>query len=64
MILRAYERTTQRLLAGMPQPKPFCMVIDGRLVLGTKSLHRTKQARLCRLFWRLKENRMTPKDKQ
>jgi hypothetical protein len=54
-----YERTAQRLLVGIPRPKPFCMIVGGRLMVGTQSLHRTKQARLWRLFWRLKAKRMT-----
>jgi len=54
-----YERIAQRLLRGQPKSKPFGKLIDGKFLTGTKSLHWTKQSRTWRLFWRLKQNRMT-----
>lgn len=57
---RSYERTSRSLLAGMPRPKPFCKFSGGRLLTGTKSLHRTRQARIWRLFWRIKQVRPRP----
>lgn len=53
----AYERLSQRLLAGQPMPKPLCWFNGLYLVRGTHSLHRTKQSRTWRLFWRLKDVR-------
>ncbi len=53
----AYERIAQRLLTGQPRPGRFCAFEDGRLLTGTKSLHRTRQSRTWRLFWRLKQVR-------
>jgi hypothetical protein len=56
--MTTYERIGQKLLKGQPKAKPFGMLIGNTFVTGTKSLHRTKQSRLWRLFWRLKQNRM------
>jgi len=53
----AYERIAQRLLRGQPKAKPFGRFINGHLYTGTLSLHRTKQSRLWRLFWRLKSTK-------
>ena len=53
-MIGAYERIAQRLLQGQPKARPFCMVLDGRLLTGTQSLHRTKQGRTWRLFCRIK----------
>jgi hypothetical protein len=50
----AYERTAQRLLRGQPKPKPFGKLVGGKFLTGTKSLHKTRQSRTWRLFWRLK----------
>ncbi len=52
-----YERVAQRLLRGQPRPKPFGKLIDGQFLVGTKSLHWTKQSRMWRTFWRLKQQR-------
>lgn len=52
-----YERIAQRLLRGQPKAKPFGKLIDGHFYTGTLSLHRTKQSRMWRLFWRLKKQR-------
>lgn len=52
-----YERIADRLLQGQPKPQRFAKFIDGRLLSGTKSLHRTRQSRTWRLFWRLKTAR-------
>ena len=55
--MRSYDRIAQELLRGQPKPERTAKFIDGKLVTGTKSLHRTKQSRILRLFWRLKEKR-------
>lgn len=55
--LRSYERIAQKLLIGQPKPKPYVRFIDGVLMTGTQSLHRTYQSRTWRLFWRLKDRR-------
>ena len=59
MKMSVYERISERLLRGQPKPKLFGKLIDGKFLTGTKSLHWTKQSRTWRLFWRLKQNRMT-----
>lgn len=56
--MTTYERISGKLLRGQPKTKPFCKLIGNRFMTGTQSLHRTKQSRLWRLFWRLKQNRM------
>lgn len=56
--LSTYERIAQNLLKGQPKAKPFGMLIGNTFVTGTQSLHRTKQSRNWRLFWRLKQNRI------
>ncbi len=53
-----YERISEKLLKGQPKAKPFGKLIGNTFVTGTKSLHRTKQSRAWRLFWRLKRNRI------
>ena len=50
-----YDRIAKTLLRGQPKPKRFARVCEGRLLTGSKSLHRTPQARRWRLFWRLKK---------
>lgn len=55
--MTTYERISEKLLKGQLKAKPFGMLIDGRFVTGTRSLHLTKQSRLWRLFWRLKVDR-------
>lgn len=37
------ERTIRRLLEGMPKPRPFGRLIDGKFWKGHLSQHRTKQ---------------------
>ena len=54
---RSYSRTAEKLLAGQPKPKVFAMFENGKLHIGTQSLHRTSQSRVWRLFWRLKQQR-------
>lgn len=56
-MIGTYERTANRLLRGQPKPKSFCQLVNGRFVTGTQSLHRTRQSRTWRLFWRLKGKR-------
>lgn len=62
--MSTYERIAERLLKGQPKAKPFGKLINGRFVTGTKSLHRTKQSRTWRLFWRLKNERTNPRNCQ
>ncbi len=52
-----YERVSQKLLKGIPKPKPFTKVIGGRLMTATASLHRTLQGRRWNTFWRIKNRR-------
>lgn len=59
MRLSAYERIAETLLRGQPRPRRFARMIDGKFLTGTKSLHRTPQSRRWRLFWRLKQQRLT-----
>lgn len=54
MMISAYERIAERLLKGQPEPGDSAGLVNGRLLTGTKSLHRTPQSRRWRLFWRLK----------
>jgi hypothetical protein len=56
--MSVYERVSEKLLKGMPKPKPFGKMIDGKFMTGTQSQHRTPQARRWQLFWRLKFNRI------
>jgi len=56
--MTTYERIAEKLLKGQPKAKPFGMLIGNTFVTGTQSLHLTKQSRIWRLFWRLKQNRM------
>lgn len=53
-MIGTYERIAQRLLRGQPKARPFGKLINGHFYTGTLSLHRTKQSRLWRLFWKLK----------
>jgi hypothetical protein len=55
--MTTYERISEKLLKGQPKAKPFGKLVDGRFLTGTRSLHRTKQSRIWRLFWRLKIDR-------
>ena len=55
----SYERIGLALFARCKvKPAPFCIFEGNRLHVGTKSLHRTSSARVWRLFWRLKHNRI------
>jgi len=56
--MSTYERIAEKLLKGQPKAKPFCKLIGKRFMIGTQSLHQTKQSRNWRLFWRLKQNRV------
>lgn len=58
MMIGSYERIADKLLRTLPKAKRFCQFSDGKLHCGTQSLHRTKEARVWRLFWRLKQNRI------
>lgn len=49
-----YGRVSRKLLKGQPKAKPTAKCINGRLITGTKSLHKTKQSRALQLFWRIK----------
>jgi hypothetical protein len=55
--MTTYERIAEKLLKGQPKAKPFGKLIGNKFMTGTQSLHRTKQSRLWRLFWRLKFDR-------
>jgi hypothetical protein len=59
-MIGTYERIAQRLLVGQPRPKPFCQFRDGHCFTGTQSLHRTRQSRKWRLFWKIKSVRQKP----
>ena len=52
--LSPYQKAALRLMRGIPKPKPFGKLIDGKFLTGTKSLHRTKQGRAWNTFWRIK----------
>lgn len=54
---RTYERIAEGLLKGQRRPTPLCYFDGESLHRGTQSLHRTKQSRNWRLFWRLKSHR-------
>lgn len=54
---KCYERTMERLLKGMPRPRPFGRLVGGRFLTGHKSQHRTPQAVKWRQFVRLKQLR-------
>ncbi len=55
--MTTYERIAEKLLKGQPKAKRFGLFDGKRFWTGTKSLHRTKQSRIWRLFWRLKFDR-------
>jgi hypothetical protein len=55
-MLSSYERTADKLLKGMPKAKAIGFLYEGRFLTGVASSHKTKQARIWRLFWRLKYN--------
>ena len=50
----AYERIARRLVEKMPRAPKKPSVVNGRLVHGTASMHRSAQARMWRTFWRIK----------
>lgn len=52
-----YERIAKRLLRGQPKPKRFGMLSGHHFWVGNNSLHKTKQSRKWRLFWRIKGKR-------
>ena len=56
MMPSSYERIAATLLKGQPKSKPFGLLLDGKFLTGTLSLHRTRQSRTWRLFWRLKQH--------
>lgn len=53
----SYERTAAALLKGQPKARKIARFIDGKLCAGHDTLHRTRQSRTWRLFWRLKFRR-------
>jgi hypothetical protein len=55
--MSTYERISEKLLKGQPKPKIFGKFIGNKFETGTQSLHRTKQSRIWRLFWKLKFDR-------
>lgn len=59
--LTAFEMTTEKLRKQFPQrkAKPFCTVQNGRLLVGTQSLHRTVESRMWRTIIRLRQARTT-----
>ena len=57
MMPSSYERIAETLLKGQPKAKRFGQLLDGKFLTGTLSLHRTRQSRTWRLFWRLKSQR-------
>jgi hypothetical protein len=61
MMERSYNRTAQKLLEGVPATKkPYCKVINGRLVVGVRTTHKSSyNARMWNLFWRLKFGKKT-----
>lgn len=63
MRMSTYERIAEKLLKGQPKAKPFGKLVNGRFLTGTRSLHRTKQSRVWRLFWRIKRVRKYSFDK-
>ena len=58
MMTGSYERIAEKLLKDNLRPKPYCHFENGKLLVGTQSLHRTAKARRWRTFWRLKYNRI------
>lgn len=57
VMLSTYQRVAETLLRGQPKPRKIARFVNGKLLTGTASLHRTEQSRRWRLFWRLKSNR-------
>jgi hypothetical protein len=49
-----YERVAQNLLKGMPRPRPFGRLVNGRFLTGHQSQHRAPQGVRWRQFWRIK----------
>lgn len=42
------ERVFETLCKDMPTPKPYAVCVDGRLLVGRQSNHRTRQGRAIR----------------
>lgn len=57
--MTTYERIAYKLLKDQPKAKPFGKLVGNQFLIGHKSLHWTTQARTWRLFWRLKQNRIS-----
>lgn len=53
-MIGTYERIASRLLSGKKTRKTVCRFVNGRLMCGVASGHRTPQACRWRLFWRIK----------
>lgn len=57
-MISSYERTAMRLLMTEPaRRRPYAKFINGFLLTGTQTLHRTRSGRLWRMFWRIKQVR-------
>lgn len=54
MMMNTRERTIQRLLQGLPKPRPYGRLIDGKFWKGHLSQHRTKQGVALGRFLRMK----------
>ena len=55
-MMGTYERISRKLImVNYQKPKAFCFFENGRLLVGTQSQHRTTQARIWRMFWRIKQ---------
>ncbi len=55
MLELSYERMLKKILKGQPKPKKIAMFVDGKLLTGHASLHRTPQSRRWRTYLRLKK---------
>lgn len=57
-MISSYERIALRLLMSEPpRRRPYVRFINGVLLRGTQSLHRTRSGRMWRMFWRIKQVR-------
>lgn len=59
MMFSTYDRIAEKLLKGQPKPRKIAQFIDGKVVHGHDTLHRTPQSRRWRLFWRIKWRKQT-----
>lgn len=61
MMTTAYERVADRILKQNrnEQRRPVVYFLNGRVLTGTKSLHRTRAACVWRKFWRMKKVHLT-----